>query len=276
MFEEDDFNDEEWGEGRDGEYEDGNEYGEREGNGERVVLTETITPQVPIGVSPPKIEKLSPDERLKNIYHRIVEADEGSSALDLEIVDDIDGDRMNARVNLTTMMVTKDLINRFSDGELAAIVAHEYAHRKHKDQERAKEGIKEDVDRLGETFESLHAASRQAKEGRGIITRTLITTGTLVAGVALAVGGVVGVSVAHKARSRTFESEADLEAIELVAKAGFDPQEAVNMERKLSEGRNYPEGVWGNLMASHPDPDGRIQAVEEKVEKIKKRNRKKL
>ncbi|WP_417359768.1 M48 family metallopeptidase [Gallaecimonas pentaromativorans] len=79
---------------------------------------------------------------------------------------------------------------------------------------------------------------------------------------ALGVGATVGVLLPY---SRKHESEADQIGLELMAKAGFDPNQAVvlwhNMEQNA--GKTPPE-----LLSTHPSPASRIQALSDEVPKV--------
>ncbi|WP_115719415.1 M48 family metallopeptidase [Gallaecimonas mangrovi] len=79
---------------------------------------------------------------------------------------------------------------------------------------------------------------------------------------ALGVGATVGILLPY---SRKHESEADQIGLELMAKAGFNPNQAVvlwqNMEK--SGGQTPPQ-----LLSTHPSPASRIQALSAEVPKV--------
>lgn len=73
----------------------------------------------------------------------------------------------------------------------------------------------------------------------------------------LGIGAQVGVILPF---GRTQESEADVMGLELIAKAGFQPQQAVNLWQnmaKASGGKKQPE-----LLSTHPSHDRRIKDLE--------------
>ena len=70
---------------------------------------------------------------------------------------------------------------------------------------------------------------------------------------ALGLGAQLGVLLPF---SRTHESEADLFVLDLMARAGFDPKQSVDLWQNMdaaSGGRRPPE-----FMSTHPDPAKRI------------------
>lgn len=69
----------------------------------------------------------------------------------------------------------------------------------------------------------------------------------------LGLGAQVGLQLPF---SRTHESEADIIGLELMAKAGFDPRQSVDLWQNMdaaSNGQRPPE-----LLSTHPAPDTRI------------------
>ncbi|MFW5442788.1 MAG: M48 family metallopeptidase [Methylococcaceae bacterium] len=65
--------------------------------------------------------------------------------------------------------------------------------------------------------------------------------------------------------SRTHESEADIMGLELMAKAGFDPRQSINLWKKMdqaSQGKQPAE-----FMSTHPSHDTRIKELSEHMPK---------
>jgi len=80
----------------------------------------------------------------------------------------------------------------------------------------------------------------------------------------LGVGSQVGIILPF---SRIHESEADIIGLELMAKAGFDPQQAVNLWQnmaKASGGNSQPE-----LLSTHPSNENRIKDLQKEMPKAK-------
>jgi predicted Zn-dependent protease len=79
----------------------------------------------------------------------------------------------------------------------------------------------------------------------------------------LGIGVQVGVLLPH---SRTQESEADRIGLEIMARAGFDPAESVELWRNMSRdgGRQPPE-----FLSTHPSHGRRIEDLEESQARVR-------
>lgn len=127
---------------------------------------------------------------------------------------------------------------QLSDGQIAAIMGHEIAHalREHS-RERASE-------------QQLSAVLLNG----GVIVGSILT-GTDLRGLGQTAQLAYQVSVGLP-KSRTHETEADRVGIELMARAGYDPREAIEVWRKMaraSGGSSQPE-----FLSTHPSPESRI------------------
>jgi len=82
----------------------------------------------------------------------------------------------------------------------------------------------------------------------------------------------LGVQGGVLAYSRTHESEADLYGLDLMANAGFDPRQSVDLWQnmaKASSGQRPPE-----FLSTHPSPETRIEDLSERVpEAMQRRER---
>jgi predicted Zn-dependent protease len=83
----------------------------------------------------------------------------------------------------------------------------------------------------------------------------------------LGVGTQVGVLLPF---GRTQESEADLVGLQLMAEAGFDPRESVDLWRNMIEkgGRSPPE-----FLSTHPSGESRIEALQAHMPEARERAR---
>jgi len=64
--------------------------------------------------------------------------------------------------------------------------------------------------------------------------------------------------------SRSHESEADLIGLELMAKAGFNPEESVTLWQNMSQAGAAPP----EFMSTHPSSDTRIEQLKERIPKV--------
>lgn len=65
--------------------------------------------------------------------------------------------------------------------------------------------------------------------------------------------------------SRTHESEADIIGLDLMAKAGFDPRQSVNLWQKMGEASKGPK--TSEFMSTHPSHSTRIKELTEHMPK---------
>jgi predicted Zn-dependent protease len=133
-----------------------------------------------------------------------------------------------------------------ADGEqgLATIMAHEVAHAiANHSQERMSQVL---LVQLGAT--TLSAALEDKPEQ----TRDLLLA-------AFGVGAQVGVLLPY---NREQEYEADTIGLVLMAKAGYDPREAVDLWQRMEAqgGRRPPQ-----FLSTHPHPEGRIDRIRENL-----------
>jgi len=78
---------------------------------------------------------------------------------------------------------------------------------------------------------------------------------------AFGLGAQVGVILPF---SRVHESEADLIGLELMAKAGFKPEESVKLWQNMAK---QGSGGTPQILSSHPVPENRIKALQKNMPK---------
>jgi predicted Zn-dependent protease len=142
------------------------------------------------------------------------------------------------------IMVYSGLVDRLklTDSELAAVIGHEIAH-------ALREHTRERVSRA--YAQQLALSGLAVATGAGQGTLDLANT---VASVTL--------QLPH---SRDQESEADIMGLELMARAGYDPNAAVSVWRKMkaAESGSPPE-----FLSTHPAPGNRIAELQSYVPKV--------
>lgn len=136
--------------------------------------------------------------------------------------------------------------------QLAAVVGHEIAHV---------------LARHGAERVSLQVASQAGMQLADIMARQHVEGSTeqqiLMAG--LGIGTQVGILLPF---SRTHESEADQYGLNLMARAGFNPEESIQLWKnmdKASKGQRPPE-----FLSTHPEPDNRIVALQKYLPEAQK------
>jgi len=132
---------------------------------------------------------------------------------------------------------------QLTDGEIAAVMGHEIAH-----------ALRE------------HGRERMSEElAKNVGLQLLIMTGKLDAKYAAAINAVsmVAVTLPH---GRGQELEADEVGLELMARAGYNPQEASNLWKKMANaaGGSKPPA----LLSTHPSDEKRIAAIENMLPRV--------
>ena len=149
------------------------------------------------------------------------------------------GNKIGVHSGLVQMVDNQD--------QLAAIIGHEIGHvlAKHSNERLSQEtAIKQGLNVVGAV-----AAPQSAMGQMGMS--------------ALGLGAQYGILLPY---SRTHESEADIIGMNLMAKAGFDPRESINLWQKMSsasQGAASPE-----FMSTHPAHATRIQDLNNNLSKV--------
>ena len=131
---------------------------------------------------------------------------------------------------------------KLTDGELAAIMGHEISH-----------ALKE---------HSREQASKQALSSIGVSIISEIAGFGDLGYTVLALGAQYGLTLPF---SRKCETEADNMGTELMARAGYDPHEAINVWNKMNRlgGSSTPQ-----ILSTHPSNDTRIKNLTEIAETV--------
>ncbi|MBS1970547.1 MAG: M48 family metallopeptidase [Bdellovibrionales bacterium] len=139
---------------------------------------------------------------------------------------------------------------QLTDGEIAAIMGHEMSHalREH-GRERMAEAIAGQV-------------------GSQAVVMGLVLGGVIdqkYAGVASVGAAAITQVVISLPHSRTQESEADTMGVELMARAGYDPREALNLWKKMgAQGGSKPP----EILSTHPADSTRLEHIASLLPKV--------
>lgn len=133
-----------------------------------------------------------------------------------------------------------------SDDEIGAVMGHEISHAL----------LSHQAEKLSRT------RMQQVGVSAGVLAGTLF--GVNLSGLAPIANSVADVGV-QLPNSREAETEADTVGLKLAAKAGYNPEAAVTLWRKMLqvEGASVPE--W---LSTHPDTRSRLQHVEEEAKRL--------
>jgi Zn-dependent protease with chaperone function len=140
---------------------------------------------------------------------------------------------------------------KMTDGEIAAVMGHEIAHalREHGRERMAEAQAQQLLTGVG-----VAAAVASGKMSEQNIQ--LIAQGATVA-------ATVAFILPH---SRGHESEADDIGVELMARAGYNPQEAVTLWQKMAANSGGSKPLA--LLSTHPADDKRIAAIQALIPKV--------
>ncbi len=134
-----------------------------------------------------------------------------------------------------------------SEDAVAAVLAHEIAHVQHK---HGLQSIKKD--RLVKAFTALAAvgAAAAAEKSREIAQLTSTFSGSI---------SDITSTMINSGYSRAFEKEADITAVEILKRIGYNP---VGLKEMLEEMKRYMKPGGPGFAKTHPDPEDRIETVE--------------
>jgi len=129
-----------------------------------------------------------------------------------------------------------------TDDELAAVIGHEIAHalREHSREQISQQVAKDQVIAIGGRLAGLGSAATSMANMASQYVLTLPF-------------------------SRTMEREADVIGMELMARAGYNPNGAISIWKKMQElgGSSTPE-----LLSTHPSDSSRIENLEKELPKV--------
>lgn len=187
-------------------------------------------------------------ERVERIGHRIAPFSDAPN-LDWEFVV-IDEPVLNAwALPGGKVAVYRKMMDNLDDNQLAAVLGHEIAHA---------------VLRHGAEKMSRAQAQNMAILGLGILIGTQSedeeTTALAIGLAGLAANGFVALP-----HSRKMELEADHVGTIYMAKAGYDPREAVSLWRKMASLKEG-SGSQPTFLSTHPSDDNRIERLNSRMD----------
>lgn len=143
------------------------------------------------------------------------------------------------------IMVYSGLVEKLdlTDAEIAAVIGHEIAH-------ALREHSRERMSRVYAQQLALAGAAAVTGAGQG----------------ALELANMVATVTFQLPHSREQESESDRIGLELMARAGYDPQAAVSVWQKMSAANQ--QGAPPEFLSTHPSPQSRIGELESLVPKV--------
>jgi predicted Zn-dependent protease len=144
------------------------------------------------------------------------------------------------------IFITLALFDRLeNEAQLAGVLGHEVGHviNRHGAEHMAK-------GQLGQMLVGAVAVGASDEQGRGQMA---------------AMAAMMVNQMMQLRYSRKDELESDNYGLKYMAQAGYDPSEMLNVMRVLKEASGSTGGA--SIFATHPDPDARIQAIQEYLQK---------
>ena len=162
--------------------------------------------------------------------------------------------------------ITKKLVATLTDDELAFVIGHEFTHLHHDHNTTIKTKVKRTIDNRIERLDKID--TRMKELGGGFFRR----------GAALLLYGAAataGTYISTMEEARRCEADADITALEIMQKAGFNPAASLTALKKLTRGYLYRAGDVGfveTLRATHDAPGDRLRTLEAAVRKLSQKN----
>lgn len=187
----------------------------------------------------------------------------------VEEVDTIEGgDDWNALADTEArrVKITKKVVAALTDDELAYVIGHEFTHLHHDHTTRVVSKVKKTINDRIEGLDNLDTKMKEGGRGRFVRGAALLLCGAVAA---------AGTYISTMEEARRCETDADLTALQIMQKAGFDPAASLTALKKLHGGYLYRDidvGFIETLTATHEAPADRLRKLEAEVRKLKPRD----
>lgn len=201
------------------------------------------------------IRNAGEERRVQNMVDRLARA-AGAQGFSYPVILLDAGTEVNAAaVNSSIILVYEELLRKVpNDDELATIIGHEVGHivAKHADDDGA-EGRQSAVG-VGSQLAGLAAGIGVALAGGGS------SAAGLASDVTSDVSNVVGTGAFVRAYDRDMEREADQIGLMIMAKAGYNPEAAINIWKR-AEDLFGAGGGGGSFLSTHPSSSDRMDRI---------------
>jgi Zn-dependent protease with chaperone function len=149
------------------------------------------------------------------------------------------------------MFVNRGMIEAaHTEGEVAGVMAHELSH----------------VALRHGTAQASKATKYEIGQVAGAVLGAIIGGGW---GQVISQGTQFGLGAAFLRFSREYEKQADLEGVQIMARAGYDPRDMANMFRTIEKQGGSGGPQW---LSDHPNPGNRVEYITQEAQALRVAN----
>lgn len=203
------------------------------------------------------------ERKLENVKRRILEAS-GHDFI-VVVVESIDGDKKQAQAQVDgkTIKICKGIIEDLDEDELAGIIAHEVAHLEKRTEKNSRKEMEIGIEDVEVELKKINESMKNS--GTGKIAR-------IIAQVAVVGIGVIGGTVIAKGESRKNEDVADSRAVDILYKAGYNPESGADALEKIDNQRYRRRGLLEDVLSTHSETKERTKKIREKAKNKEERD----